>query len=47
MALQDLQTESRSPSFGIDDATEYALVDQVLALVRDVNGEVKGGAVRT
>ncbi|BGP09967.1 hypothetical protein JCM10049v2_005845 [Rhodotorula toruloides] len=47
MALQDLQTESRSPSFGIDDATEYALVDQVLALVKDVNGEVKGGAVRT
>ncbi|BGP01934.1 Armadillo-type fold [Rhodotorula toruloides] len=47
MALQDLQTESRSPSFGIDDATEYALVDQVLGLVRDVNGEVKGGAVRT
>ncbi|GEM12805.1 cullin-associated NEDD8-dissociated protein 1 [Rhodotorula toruloides] len=47
MALQDLQTESRLPSFGIDDATEYALVDQVLGLVRDVNGEVKGGAVRT
>ncbi|GAA5823321.1 hypothetical protein JCM11251_007565 [Rhodosporidiobolus azoricus] len=47
MALQDLLAESRQVGFGIDEATEYQLVDQVLALVNDVNGEVKSQAVKT
>lgn len=47
MALNDLNTEARQPGFGIDDATEYQLIDQVLGLVTDVNGEVKSVAVKT
>ncbi|GAA5893687.1 hypothetical protein JCM6882_007878 [Rhodosporidiobolus microsporus] len=47
MALQDLLSESRQPGFGIDEATEYQLVDQVLGLVNDANGEVKSQAVKT
>ncbi|GAA6031475.1 hypothetical protein JCM8097_006475 [Rhodosporidiobolus ruineniae] len=47
MALQDLLSEAKQPGFGIDEATEYQLVDQVLELVNDANGEVKSQAVKT
>ncbi|BGP50195.1 hypothetical protein JCM10450v2_006106 [Rhodotorula kratochvilovae] len=47
MALNDLANEARQQGFAIDDATEYQLVDQVLHLVQDVNGEVKSVAVKT
>ncbi|GAA5945445.1 hypothetical protein JCM10213_005987 [Rhodosporidiobolus nylandii] len=47
MALQDLLTEARQTGFSIDEPTEYQLVDQVLGLVNDVNGEVKSQAVKT
>ncbi|GAA5973424.1 hypothetical protein JCM11641_006452 [Rhodosporidiobolus odoratus] len=47
MALQDLLSESRLTGFSIDEATEYQLVDQVLGLVNDVNGEVKSLGVKT
>lgn len=47
MALNDLANEARQQGFAIDDATEYQLVDNVLALVQDVNGEVKSVAVKT
>ncbi|KWU42987.1 TIP120-domain-containing protein, partial [Rhodotorula sp. JG-1b] len=47
MALNDLNAEARQPGFSLDDPTEHQLVDQVLALVTDVNGEVKSVAVKT
>ncbi|GAA5856944.1 hypothetical protein JCM8547_008479 [Rhodosporidiobolus lusitaniae] len=47
MALQDLLSEAKQSGFGIDEATEYQLVDQVLGLVNDANGEVKSQAVKT
>ncbi|GAA5822892.1 hypothetical protein JCM3770_004568 [Rhodotorula araucariae] len=47
MALNDLANEARQQGFAIDDATEHQLVDQVLQLVQDVNGEVKSVAVKT
>lgn len=47
MALQDLLSESKQTGFGIDEATEHQLVDQVLGLVNDANGEVKSQAVKT
>ncbi|GAA5863674.1 hypothetical protein JCM3774_001210 [Rhodotorula dairenensis] len=47
MALNDLNGEARQPGFSLDDPTEHQLVDQVLALVTDANGEVKSVAVKT
>ena len=47
MALNDLNAEARQPGFSLDDPTEHQLVDQVLALVTDANGEVKSVAVKT
>ena len=47
MALNDLANEARQQGFAIDEATEYQLVDNVLSLVQDVNGEVKSVAVKT
>jgi hypothetical protein len=47
MALQDLLSEAKQTGFGIDEATEHQLVDQVLGLVNDANGEVKSQAVKT
>ncbi|GAA5985956.1 hypothetical protein JCM10908_006347 [Rhodotorula pacifica] len=47
MALNDLNAEARQPGFSLDDPTEHQLVDQVLALVNDANGEVKSVAVKT
>jgi hypothetical protein len=37
MALNDLAAEIHKPAFSIDAATETLLVDQVLALLSDVN----------
>jgi hypothetical protein len=37
MALNDLATEINKTSFSVDAATENLLVDQVLALLSDVN----------
>ncbi|KPV73776.1 uncharacterized protein RHOBADRAFT_54955 [Rhodotorula graminis WP1] len=47
MALNDLANEARQQGFAIDEATEYQLVDNVLSLVQDINGEVKSVAVKT
>lgn len=47
MALNDLTHEAAQPGFALDDPTEHQLVDQVLALVTDANGEVKSVAVKT
>ncbi|GAA5932570.1 hypothetical protein JCM1841_004316 [Sporobolomyces salmonicolor] len=47
MALNDLINEATQPGFGIDDATEHQLVDSVLSLLNDSNGEVKSVAVKT
>jgi len=33
-------------NFGVDDGTEHGLVEQVLALMHDANGEVKNLAVK-
>ncbi|GAA6063291.1 hypothetical protein JCM10212_001410 [Sporobolomyces blumeae] len=47
MALQDLISEATQPTFAIDDSTEHQLVESVLALLGDLNGEVKSVAVKT
>lgn len=47
MALQDLINEATQPTFSIDDTTEHQLVDAVLGLLNDPNGEVKSVAVKT
>lgn len=47
MALNDLNAEARQPGFNLDDPTEHQLVDQILQLVNDANGEVKSVAVKT
>ncbi|GAA6006246.1 hypothetical protein JCM11491_002083 [Sporobolomyces phaffii] len=47
MALQDLINEATQPTFSIDDSTEHQLVDAVLGLLNDPNGEVKSVAVKT
>ena len=48
MALNDLISEIDlcGTSFGVDDSTEHGLVEQVLALMHDSNGEVKNLAVK-
>lgn len=47
MALQDLINEANQPTFSIDDTTEHQLVESVLSLLNDPNGEVKSVAVKT
>ncbi|GAA5906905.1 uncharacterized protein JCM6883_005725 [Sporobolomyces salmoneus] len=47
MALQDLINEATQPTFSIDETTEHQLVDAVLGLLNDPNGEVKSVAVKT
>jgi len=47
MALQDLINEATQPTFAIDDSTEHQLVESVLSLLNDPNGEVKSVAVKT
>jgi cullin-associated NEDD8-dissociated protein 1 len=49
MALTDLISDiARSgDSFGVEESTEHSLVEQVLALMNDSNGEVKNLAVKT
>lgn len=47
MALQDLINEATQSTFSIDDNTELQLVDSVLGLLNDPNGEVKSVAVKT
>lgn len=49
MALTDLisDIQKSGDNFGVDDATEHSLVEQVLALMNDSNGEVKNLAVKT
>lgn len=47
MALTDLITECTSASnFVIDEYTETRLVDMVLRLMEDTNGEVKNASVK-
>jgi cullin-associated NEDD8-dissociated protein 1 len=48
VALNDLisEIERCGSSFGVDDSTEHGLVEQVLALMQDANGEVKNLAVK-
>ncbi|GAA5941561.1 uncharacterized protein JCM15063_001621 [Sporobolomyces koalae] len=47
MALQDLINEATQPTFSIDDSTEHQLVEAVISLLVDPNGEVKSSAVKT
>lgn len=49
MALNDLISEVQrsGDQFGVDDATEHSAVEQILALMNDINGEVKNMAVKT
>ncbi|KAI8351419.1 armadillo-type protein [Mortierella sp. GBAus27b] len=46
MALNDLITELQSPTFSLEDATEKKVVDKVLVLMKDKNGEVQNQAVK-
>lgn len=48
VALTDLLSdiERSGGNFGVDDSTEHGLVEQVLALMQDANGEVKNLAVK-
>jgi cullin-associated NEDD8-dissociated protein 1 len=48
MALNDLISEVQrsGDQFGVDDATEHSTVEQILALMNDLNGEVKNLAVK-
>lgn len=48
MALNDLISEIQrsGDQFGIDDATEHQVVEQILSLMNDLNGEVKNLAVK-
>ncbi|KAG0258254.1 Cullin-associated NEDD8-dissociated protein 1 [Mortierella polycephala] len=46
MALNDLITELQSPSFCLEESTEKKVVDKVLVLMKDKNGEVQNQAVK-
>ncbi|KAF9435404.1 Cullin-associated NEDD8-dissociated protein 1 [Entomortierella beljakovae] len=46
MALNDLITELQSPNFHLEEATEKKVVDKVLLLMKDKNGEVQNQAVK-
>jgi len=48
MALSDLSTKARSDDFlGMDQSTQTRVVNEVLALMKDNNGEVKNMTVKT
>ncbi|KAF9289311.1 Cullin-associated NEDD8-dissociated protein 1 [Mortierella alpina] len=46
MALNDLITELQSPAFNLEESTEKKVVDKVLVLMKDKNGEVQNQAVK-
>ncbi|ORZ05672.1 armadillo-type protein [Lobosporangium transversale] len=46
MALNDLITELQSPNFQLEESTEKKVVDKVLLLMKDKNGEVQNQAVK-
>ena len=46
MALNDLMAECARPNFSLDTSTENQIVNQVLALMKDSNTEVKNQAVK-
>jgi cullin-associated NEDD8-dissociated protein 1 len=46
MALNDLITELQSPTFNLEESTEKKVVDKVLLLMKDKNGEVQNQAVK-
>lgn len=48
VALTDLlgEIERTGDNFGVDEGTEHQVVEQVLGLMQDVNGEVKNLAVK-
>lgn len=48
VALTDLMSEIErcGDNFGVDNSTEHGLVDQILGLMQDANGEVKNLAVK-
>ncbi|KAG0210629.1 Cullin-associated NEDD8-dissociated protein 1 [Mortierella sp. GBA30] len=46
MALNDLITELQSPNFNLEESTEKKVVDKVLLLMKDKNGEVQNQAVK-
>jgi cullin-associated NEDD8-dissociated protein 1 len=46
MALNDLITELQSPNFSLEESTERKVVDKVLLLMKDKNGEVQNQAVK-
>lgn len=46
MALNDLISDARKDSFGMDGDVESKVVTRVLELLKDPNGEVKNMAVR-
>jgi cullin-associated NEDD8-dissociated protein 1 len=46
MALNDLITELQSPTFSLEESTEKKVVDKVLLLMKDKNGEVQTQAVK-
>ncbi|KAI7830252.1 armadillo-type protein [Gamsiella multidivaricata] len=46
MALNDLITELQSPTFQLEESTEKKVVDKVLVLMKDKNGEVQNQAVK-
>lgn len=48
MALTDLISDIHrsGDQFGVDDATEHSVVEMVLTLMNDSNGEVKNLAVK-
>ncbi|KAF9091293.1 Cullin-associated NEDD8-dissociated protein 1 [Mortierella sp. AD031] len=46
MALNDLITELQSPTFSLEESTEKKVVDKVLLLMKDKNGEVQNQAVK-
>ncbi|KAF9982553.1 Cullin-associated NEDD8-dissociated protein 1 [Modicella reniformis] len=46
MALNDLITELQSSTFSLEELTERKVVDKVLTLMKDKNGEVQNQAVK-
>ena len=46
MATNDLITELQNPTFTIEENTEKKIVDKILLLMKDKNGEVQNIAVK-
>lgn len=46
MALTDLVTEASHSGFAVDETTETKIVEMVLKLMEDTNGEVKNAGVK-